>query len=135
MKKYILTISTFFILISCADAKSSNRENVNISANEAFSLVIKNKSNNSFIIIDIRTPEEYKSGHIDNAILIDYYSSDFSKNIKNLDKNASYLIYCRSGNRSGRAISLFEKLDFKQVKNLQGGIIEWKRNGYPLKYQ
>lgn len=72
-------------------------------------------------IIDIRTLEEYSSGHIDGAINIDFYASDFKQRLEKLDKANAYSIYCRSGSRSGKALGIMENLGFINVADLQGG--------------
>jgi rhodanese-related sulfurtransferase len=72
-------------------------------------------------IVDIRTPEEYTSGHIDKAINIDFYASDFKDQFEKLNKSEAYSIYCRSGSRSGKALGIMKGLGFKNVADLQGG--------------
>jgi len=85
-------------------------------------------------ILDIRTSREYAGGHIKGAVLIDYYNPNFARNIEKagLDKNQPVFVYCRSGNRSGHAMSIFKKAGFKNVYNLQYGIKDWVRNRLPL---
>jgi len=68
-----------------------------ITAEEAFNLIQANQQNPDFVIIDVRTPEEFAQGHIDNAINIDYYSNTFSDEIEALDRNLTYLIYYIAG--------------------------------------
>lgn len=78
-------------------------------------------------VIDVRTPEEYSSGHITNAVNSDFSNqAQFEQYLNSLDKNARYLIYCRSGNRSGQALKLMEEKGFTHVSNLSGGIIAWQ---------
>jgi len=74
------------------------------------------------VVIDIRTADEYNAGKLfDDALTdFDYYHSDFEKKISELDPQKTYLIYCRSGHRSGNAIPLFEKYGLKAY-DLQGG--------------
>ena len=72
-----------------------------ITPEEAYALIQDNRDNQNFVIIDVRTPEEYASGHIEKAINLDYYSETFKDELNKLDKNKTYLIYCRSGRRSG----------------------------------
>lgn len=72
-------------------------------------------------IIDIRTPQEYTSGHIDGAINIDFYASDFTQQLEKLDKATAYSIYCRSGSRSGRALEIMKDIGFTDVADLEGG--------------
>ena len=55
------------------------------------------------IILDVRTPEEYAAGHLDGAKLLDFNAGEVTEAIPNLDPDADYLIYCRSGNRAGQA--------------------------------
>ena len=71
--------------------------------------------------IDIRTPEEYDSGHIDGALNIDFYATDFIQQLEKLDKNSAYSIYCRSGSRSGKALDMMNELGFTNVVDLFGG--------------
>ena len=75
------------------------------------------------IIIDVRTKEEYNSGHIKDAINIDFYSSDFEKQISKLDKNKNYLIYCMSGGRSSEVLEIMREMNFKNISELEGGIM------------
>ena len=84
------------------------------------------------VLLDIRTPAEYKSGHISGAILLDYYASDFVDRLKGLDRDKTYLIYCRSGNRSGKSLAIFEKLGFRHAYHLETGIRGWMQERFPL---
>lgn len=81
------------------------------------------------VVLDVRTPEEFKSGHIPNAINIDIYSDYFRADISALDKSKSYAVYCRSGKRSVNASSEMDLTGFKSTFNLTGGIIEWVDSG------
>lgn len=83
-------------------------------------------------LVDIRTPNEFKAGHIEGAVIVDFYSSDYRANLDKLDKSKPIYIYCRSGSRSGKSIGLLKQLGFKEIVNLQRGIIDWQRNGYSL---
>jgi len=81
------------------------------------------------VVLDVRTPEEFNSGHIPNAINIDIYSDYFNSDIAALDKSKSYAVYCRSGKRSVDACEVMSELGFKSLYNLSGGIIEWIEAG------
>lgn len=70
------------------------------------------------IIIDVRTPAEYSSGHLDGAQLIDFSGGEVAEAIPHLDPDAEYFVYCRSGNRSGQAIALMEQAGFTNLTNL-----------------
>ena len=74
-------------------------------------------------VIDVRTPEEYAEGHIEGAQLIDFYSDTFAEQIAALDPDDEYLVYCRSGNRSGQTVGLMQQNGIDQVWDLQGGVV------------
>ncbi|VAW05643.1 hypothetical protein MNBD_ACTINO01-789 [hydrothermal vent metagenome] len=84
------------------------------------------------IVLDIRTPEEFSQGAIEGAINIDFYASDFADQLDALDKDAHYVVYCRSGNRSSQARSTFAKLGFTNVTEIDGGIANWYNSGLPI---
>lgn len=85
-----------------------------------------------YIVIDVRTAEEFSEGHIQDAILINIYDPNFKTKIGELDKNGKYLMFCRSGNRSGKAVLQMTQMGFKDVLNIAGGIIAWQIAGKPL---
>jgi len=103
-----------------------------ITPQEAFTLIQENQDNPDFVIIDVRTPEEFAEEHIENAINLDYRSETFQDELNQLDKNITYLIYCRSGRRSGNALDMVAELDFKEVYNMLDGINGWKAEGLPI---
>ena len=102
-----------------------------ITPQEAFDLIQENQNNPGFVILDVRTAEEFASGYIENAINIDYYSDTFRDELDNLDKNKAYLVYCRSGGRSGSTLDIMAELGFKEVYNILGGMINWQAEGLP----
>lgn len=77
-------------------------------------------------LIDVRTPGEFSSGSIAGAKNLDLMANDFQSEVQKLNKDKTYFLFCRSGNRSGNAVSLFEKLGLKSY-NLVGGIGAWPR--------
>ncbi|MBU2649127.1 rhodanese-like domain-containing protein [bacterium] len=76
----------------------------NVTVEQTSAIIQENLSNSEFVTIDVRTPEEYQQGHIKDSALIDIMSSSFIDKIKGLDRENHYLVYCRSGNRSRRAM-------------------------------
>ncbi|MCF7569214.1 rhodanese-like domain-containing protein [Sabulilitoribacter arenilitoris] len=89
--------------------------------------VSKLEKDDNAVIIDVRTDDEVSEGIIANAIHIDIYKGqEFVNEIEELDKNKSYYVYCRSGNRSGQACSIMSQLGFENAYNLEGGILEWE---------
>lgn len=83
-------------------------------------------------VIDVRTPEEFAEGHLDGATLVDFYDADFADQIAALPTDEEYVIYCRSGNRSGQAATIMEGLGFDQVYDMDGGVIAYGAEGLPL---
>lgn len=81
------------------------------------------------ILLDIRTAEEFAEARIEGAVNIDFYAADFEEQIATLDRNASYVVYCRSDNRSGQAMELFRELEFNEVREIDGGIVAWIEAG------
>jgi rhodanese-related sulfurtransferase len=72
------------------------------------------------VIIDVRTPEEYAEGHLQGAVNFNVESDEFETQISLLDKNSTYQVYCRSGNRSATAVRQMEDLGFLHVTDLGG---------------
>jgi len=85
----------------------------------------KKISDPEIIILDVRTPEEFKQAHILNARNLDIYSPYFSADINDLDKTKSYAVYCRSGQRSQNACQIMAELGLSNTFNLIGGITAW----------
>lgn len=86
------------------------------------------------VILDVRTDNEVAEGIIENAIHIDIYQGqEFINAIEELDKSKNYYVYCRSGNRSGQACAILDKLGFENAYNLQGGMLEWEGDVVDLK--
>jgi rhodanese-related sulfurtransferase len=83
-------------------------------------------------LIDVRTAGEFASGHIKDAINIDWESGTFERDVLALDKKKTYAVYCRSGNRSGQATAQMAKDGFTSIYNLNGGIIDWTNSGQAL---
>ncbi len=128
----VLLIPLFFFILFLWKMPAAAEAIETISPKQAAELVLKEKGNADFVILDIRTFPEFQTGHLNRAILLDYYSSTFVEGLKQLDKNKIYLVYCRSGNRSGKALALFNQLGFEQVYNMAEGINGWIRAGFPM---
>ena len=84
------------------------------------------------VILDVRTPDEIAEGFIEGALIIDFQGSNFESEIASLNKDVTYAVYCRSGNRSGKAIKIMQDGGFHNLFNLDGGILDWVQAGMPL---
>lgn len=105
---------------------------VDVSAPEAYGLIQENLGNPDFVILDVRTPEEYDEGHIEDALLVNFNAPAFRDKLDNLDREKSYLLFCRSGSRSGRALTIMSELEFLNIYHMTGGMIEWNGEGLPV---
>jgi len=137
MKKKLATYALLiFIILLGFVLHSLSAETGNsiiaVSAKEAADLIDKHNGDTDFVILDIRTPGEYQNGHIENSIMIDFYSKTFAEEVNRLDKGKTYLLHCRSGNRSTRSMELFKKLKFQKIYHLSPGINGWKSEGLPV---
>jgi rhodanese-related sulfurtransferase len=124
MKRFFGYLAISSILLSLFGCQSTKEENSyqHITADEAKALMDSEKG---YIILDVRTEEEYAAGHIEGAVLIpDYEIQEKAEEIL-LDKSQLILVYCRSGRRSKNAASTLASLGYTNIKEF-GGIINWK---------
>jgi rhodanese-related sulfurtransferase len=126
VKKLIASFAALILLAGCSSTGSATTVNLNVSE---FSQKITEPG---VIIVDVRTPEEFASGHIEGALNIDFNSGNFANEITRLNPSETYAVYCRSGSRSGQAASIMHKAGFHDVSNLNGGVIDWTNAGLPL---
>jgi rhodanese-related sulfurtransferase len=103
----------------------------NITPDEAFVLIEKNKDSSNLVILDVRTSKEFEDEHIENAINLDFYSETFKDDLGKLDKNKIYVTHCQLGGRSAKTVVIMKDLDFVEVYNITGGIAGWKSKGLP----
>lgn len=81
------------------------------------------------VVLDVRTPGEYAEGHLPGAVNIDVEAADFGDRIAELDPDATYAVYCRSGNRSAVALERMREAGFTDASHLLGGIGAWTAAG------
>ena len=132
MKHLIIALLSFSLFIACnLDAKKSADKSAAtvvqevhvVLKKEDFKKAIENKE---IQFVDVRTPEEYEEGHIGNADNVDYLGDNFEDGIQKYDKNQPIYIYCRSGNRSGKAAKIMKELGFTKIYDLKGGYLDWQ---------
>ncbi|QQR97945.1 MAG: thioredoxin [Sphingobacteriales bacterium] len=130
MKNIILASLFIFNFIGCNS--NNNKQNdteviiaKNVDVNEFEKLI---SSNNDAQLIDVRTEGEFITGFIPKAKNINFNNPNFAQEISKLDKNKPVYVYCLSGGRSSSAMKVMQQQGFKQVYNLQGGIMSWKGN-------
>lgn len=96
-----------------------NYKNINA---EEFAELMEKKSH---VVLDVRSPGELAEGSVSGHTMINFFEPDFKEMVAKLDKSKSYLVYCRSGNRSGQACTIMADMGFSDLYNLQGGIVAW----------
>ena len=123
MKKLIVVLLAAMLLAACGQDKENNREAVyvNITAEEAKKIM---DSEEGYIILDVRTQEEYDQGHIPGAMLIPNTEIETKAEEVLMDKDQLLLVYCRSGRRSKLASEILVELGYTNIKEF-GGIIDW----------
>ena len=84
------------------------------------------------VVLDVRTPAEFAEGHLPDAILVDFRAPDFEDQLTALDPTVPYVLYCRSGNRSGQSMPIMERLGFQEVYEVDGGIVAWMADSLPV---
>ena len=134
-KRIAFAIPIFLICLGFvlpAQSAQDNTRIIAVSSKEAADLIEKHKGDKDFAILDIRTPGEFQSGHLPDAILVDFYSQTFADQLNHLDKKKTYLVYCRTGNRSTNSLGLFKKLKFDKIYHMSNGINGWKSQDLPV---
>ena len=139
MKKINIIILTIAISVFVTNAYSQTANNkvqehvgvelakpINLSAVEFKAMIEKG----NVILLDVRTINEFKQGHLQGAINIDWYQRTFETKVAELDKTKTILIYCRSGNRTGKTKYFLIGMGFAKVYNLEHGVNDWARNKF-----
>lgn len=120
MKNTILFL-LLLVAFSCKQSSNSTPDIHLISPQEMSDLLLMEEVQ----LIDVRTPEEFKSGAITNAKNINFLSDDFDSKIEKLDKTKPTCVYCKKGGRSAKAAQRLKEKGFKNVYDLKGGITNW----------
>ncbi|WP_294819203.1 rhodanese-like domain-containing protein [uncultured Flavobacterium sp.] len=118
MKRILFLLFCPFFFLSCKGQETNKIKKITA---EDLDAALKNKVQ----LVDVRTPAEYRQGHIKSAKNIDVSSGDFHTKIEALDKSKPVYVYCRSGHRSNMAARKMEKAGFTLIYDLKGGINSW----------
>jgi len=142
-KKIFVAIALTTLLTGCAPGGESQNSNVTspapssevqtkirkVTAVEASALLNQDAK---IQVLDIRTPEEFETGHVEGAMLVNFKSSGFRTELAKLDRTTTYIVHCRSGGRSGKSMSAFKALGFENILHMNGGIIDWTNSQLPV---
>jgi hypothetical protein len=130
MKKNILYLIAIIFLVSGATISSCQTSpGKTVLDPTSFDATIKSTAN--AVVIDVRTPEEYSKGHLQNAKNIDWNGANFDKQTESMDKTKPVFVYCLSGGRSSAAAAKMRSNGFTTVYELEGGIMKWRAANLP----
>lgn len=128
MKRFLLYICSI-LSIAIFSCQSTTDKNIKRLPPNELNTFLKDKT---IQLIDVRTPKEFEEEHIENAENINFYDEDFTIKINKLNKDEPVYVYCRSGKRSGKSAKEFKKLGFTKIYDLEGGILNWKSEGFKV---
>ncbi len=129
MKKIL--VSAYFLTLSLVLGNSFAYAENTLATPIAIAKILANPQT-EYSIIDVRTPKEFFEGHLDGAILIDFIHPQFRNNIDKLEKDKQYILHCRTGVRSAKAMEIMKELGFENVMEMEGGYNEWVRQNLPV---
>ena len=122
--------SLFILMLSILGFMGCTAQNgSSIDSKEAYGLI---KADTNIAILDVRTAKEFADGHVAGAVNIDVNQTDFAQKINQLDRSKTYIVYCRSGRRSSKAVSIMASKGFKNLYNVSDGFFGWNKNGLPF---
>lgn len=125
---FIQLFSLCFFLTSCNGQNSKAIQTIDAKT-FAEKLKLTETAQLNVQLVDVRTPGEYNTEHINNATNINWNGDDFVSKAEKLDKTKPVFVYCKVGGRSAQAASKLEELGFKEIYNLDGGIMKWNAAG------
>ncbi|WP_312090218.1 thioredoxin domain-containing protein [Chryseobacterium sp.] len=120
-KKNIITILFVFVIVGFGNAQNTNENSLPVAV---FSKKLEQTKDAQ--LVDVRTPGEFQNGHLKNAMNIDWNAEDFTDKVKTLNKEKPVFVYCMSGPRSTAAAAKLKEMGFKNVYDLQGGMMKWR---------
>ena len=126
MKNTLVLFVLLFLIGTKGFAQTAVTDSIQVLSIPQFEKMAAKKKSK---IIDVRTPEEVAEGHLADATTVNFLSPDFASQVASLNKKGTYLLYCRSGSRTRKAADAMQKMGFKNVYMLEGGITAWKDAG------
>lgn len=121
--KYLIALALVALTaLSCFAAAAKN-----ITSVQARELVTKNKN---VVLVDVRTPEEFRQARLHGAILIPL--AELERRVKEIPRNRPLLVYCSVGARSASAAGVLSARGYNEVYQMSDGLVGWYRNGYPI---
>lgn len=126
---FVVVLALSVLLTACSSSTAT--QSIELVSPAAAAQVIADDPTD-LVILDIRTLEEFNEARLADAIMVDFYADDFADQLDTLDKDVPYVMYCRTGNRTSEAVKTMKELGFVEVYEIEGGIVNWYEQGYPI---
>ncbi|GGD07306.1 rhodanese-like domain-containing protein [Aquisalinus flavus] len=124
LRYFLISLCAVLALASCG--AGAEPRYIELMPTQAVEMIGKDTG---LTVLDVRTAEEFAAGHLPGAINIDYHADDFARQLATLPENRPVLVYCRSGNRSGKTVPLLRDLGFADIRHMNGGWLAWQDAG------
>lgn len=128
----LISIILLSVVASCGSQNVMETSIQSVGVDAAKELVAQDES---VVVLDVRTPEEYEAGHIQGALNINIRNENFSNMVSMLDRNKTYMVHCSANVENGRtdkSLKIMNNLGFKKLLDMSGGIVAWTQRGNPV---
>lgn len=132
IRKGILWAIVLGLIFGVARSVPAGSRLSDVTVEHARELIQARSGKSDFMILDVRTPKEFAEGHLSGAVNVNALGPDFEAQLSKLDRARTYLVYCRMGNRSARAIQVMSRMGFRSVYHMFEGIMGWYKRALPL---
>jgi phage shock protein E len=129
-RSLLALILALSVLVTACSSDTRTQSIVLVSPADAAQVIADDPA--GLVVLDLRTLEEFNEARLADAIMVDFYADDFADQLDTLNKDAPYVVYCRTGNRSSEAVKTMKDLGFVEVYEVDGGIVNWYDQGYPI---
>lgn len=131
MKRWAVLVGFVVLSAACSPESEPTQTLIyrEVSVEDAKALI--GEQGAELLVIDVRTPREFAGGHLPGAVNIDVQDAEFSRKVSELPKDEPVLVYCRSGNRSARAVEIMTELGFQNISEMKAGWIGWSEAQTP----
>lgn len=133
MRRLLIVISLSFLMLTVVvltvSCKNDQSESIEVVTPEEMQEISELED---VQLIDLRTPQEFDTGHIASSQNIDYFSDTFEEDIQKLDKSKPVVVYCKSGKKSAECADKMKDNGFVKIYDLDGGIAKWKYKGFNI---
>lgn len=130
IKQLLLSFALLYALTGCSQKQTSSGDvdRIVLVSPKDFAQQLTTEKG---ILLDVRTPGEWKKGHLKDARHLDIFRDDFETEVSKIDTNTTVFVYCASGGRSAEAAEMMLKKGFHKIIDMDGGFMRWKNEGLP----